>query len=330
MRSAIISVAIGALLGGVILGISLIVSSAIPHTSATPVAAILTDTPMPQSVSLLFVGDIMLSRSVGALMLEQDDWFWPFRQIASVTAEADLAFANLETTVSNRGTASGCGFCFRADPRSLQGLAVAGFDVVSVANNHIWDYGADAFVDTLMHVRAMHIDPVGGGSNLAEARAPVIREVRGTRIAYLAYTDLLPLSAGATLHTPGVNRYDPVRMQEDIAAARQLADVVIVSFHTGDEYHLAHNAKQERIYHAAIDAGADLVVGHHPHVVQEVEHYRGGWIAYSLGNFIFDQNFSVATTHGLMLRVTLVDGHISDVASSSVTISPQYQPSLQQ
>jgi poly-gamma-glutamate synthesis protein (capsule biosynthesis protein) len=132
--------------------------------------------------------------------------------------------------------------------------------------------------------------------------------VRGTRIAYLAYT--YPL--------------DAARMTADIAAVRPNADVVVVSLHLGTEYESMHNAVQERAFHAAADAGADLVVGTHPHVVQDAEHYHGAWLFYSLGNFVFDQNWSDATRHGLMLSVTVQSGRIVDVVHIPVEISRQY------
>lgn len=280
------------------------------------------------SLNLLFVGDVMLSRSVGQLMAAKNDWTWPFERIASVTAAADLTFGNLETTISTRGATHGCTYCFRADPRAVQGLILAGFDVMSVANNHIWDYGPDAFGDTLLALSTSDISYVGGGRDIMEARGGVIRTVRGVRVGYLAYTDLLPSSVQAGPSSPGVNTFDADRMRQDITAMRPRADVIIVSFHTGDEYQTTHNAKQQEIYHAAIDAGADMVIGHHPHVVQEVEHYREGWIAYSLGNFVFDQSFSSETTAGLMLRVTVQRGRVAGVQHLPISISKEYQPFL--
>jgi len=276
-----------------------------------------TPTPPPRSGTLLFVGDIMLSRSVGEAMVARNDWAWPFKLSAQATAAADIAFGNLETTISDRGRQLGCGYCFRADPRAVGGLRAAGFDVLSVANNHIWDYGPDAFADTLRHLSAADIAPVGAG------RAPILRTVAGTRVAYLAYTDLLPASACAG----GVNCYDPVRMRDDIASASAAADVVVVSFHTGTEYQPPDD-RQRRIYRAAVDAGADLIIGHHPHVVQGTERYHGGFIAYSLGNFVFDQTFSEATMTGMLLTATVSEGRITGIASSSVGISRVYQPAV--
>lgn len=293
------------------------------------VQQIATSVPTPSAdtrpVTLLFVGDIMLSRSVGDSMNAKHDWLWPFSRIASVTASADLAFANLETTISTRGTKNGCTYCFRADPKTVAGLVSAGFDVLSVANNHIWDFGPQAFADTLGYLAVNDISAVGGGRNATEARAPIMRAVRGIRIAYFAYTDLLPVSAGALASRAGANLWDEERMKQDVAKARMVADVVVVSFHTGTEYETLHSAAQERIYHSIIDAGADLVVGTHPHVVQDMERYKGKWIAYSLGNFIFDQNFSDETRKGLMLSVTVTGGRITDVSQIPVEISKQYQ-----
>lgn len=256
----------------------------------------------PPPVTLLFVGDVMLARSVGDAMAARDDWLWPFARIASVTRAADLAFANLETTVATRGTASGCGYCFRADPKAVAGLVYVGFDVLSVANNHSHDYGPDALSDTLRNLRTNGISPVGDNG-------PIVKTVRGTRIAYLAYSE--PINT--------------TRMASDIVQARAMADVLIVSVHAGTEYEPVHNATQERISHAAIDAGADLVIGTHPHVVQDMERYNGKWIAYSLGNFVFDQNWSDATRHGLMLTVKVRDGHIADITQTPIEISKQYQ-----
>lgn len=279
------------------------------------------------SVSLVFVGDMMLSRSVGDAMARRDDWLWPFRIIASVTREADLAFGNLETTISLRGAPAGCGYCFRADPRVTQGLVYAGFDMLSVANNHIWDYGADAFADTLAAVAATPMQAVGGGLDATSARSLVVRNAGNLRVGFLAYTNILPASACATGARGGAHCYNAETFTTEIASASGDADVLVVSFHAGDEYQ-PHNAFQERVYRAAIDAGADLVIGHHPHVVQDVERYHGGVIAYSLGNFIFDQLWSAETMRGMMLRVTYVSGVLRRVEQIPLALDRQFQTSL--
>ncbi len=277
-------------------------------------------------IKLLFVGDIMLSRAIGSRMVKQNDWTYPFLKIASATRDADLTFGNLENPVSSRGVKVGSIYSFRADPRTLEGLLFAGFDVVSIANNHIWDYGAEAFKDTLTHLTKSGIAYTGGGLTHKEAHTSLIKEVRGTKIAYLSYTKLLPsfLNRKGDEHT--VAFPDKEQLVLDIQEAKKQADIVIVSFHFGDEYMTKHNKSQEDIAHYAVDSGADLVVGHHPHVVQDVEQYKGVYIAYSLGNFVFDQNFSEDTSFGSMLSVIIRDKKIEHVSSEKVYFTNMFQP----
>lgn len=277
--------------------------------------------------TMLFVGDIMLSRSVGALIEKKGDYNLPFINIADFLKSADLTFANLENPVSSRGVNVGSKYSFRADPRTIEGLKYAGFNIVSIANNHMWDYGREAFLDTMTHLREAGIDFVGGGNNSKEAHQPVIKDVKGTKVAFLAYTEFLQ-SVIAGKNSAGITRWDMEQMKKDIIAAQNESDLVVVSFHWGDEYQTKHNLKQEQFAKAAIDAGADLIIGHHPHVVQEVEQYKEGWIAYSLGNFVFDQNFSKETMSGLALLVNVRDSKISDIEKVKISISKDYQPKI--
>ena len=219
-------------------------------------------------------------------------------------------------------------YSFEADPQSVEGLLYSGFDVLSVANNHIWDYGAEAFGDTLKILKDNGISYIGGGSSYDEAHQPVVREIKGTKIAYLGYTNLLPQSLGTKSSKPAVAFPDEDQIILDVQKAKTLANIVIVSFHWGDEYETHHNSFQENLAHTAIDAGADLIVGHHPHVVQEVEKYNGGYIAYSLGNFVFDQNFSEDTKSGLLLTATLKDKKITEINQRQVKFNSSYQPFL--
>ncbi len=278
--------------------------------------------------TMIFVGDVMLSRSVGALMEQKGDYTFPFLNIATFLRNADLTFANLENPISSGGVKVGSIYSFRADPRVVEGLKFAGIDVVSIANNHMWDYGRQAFVDTLYNLTNAGIGYVGGGYSFAEAHEGITREINGTKVTLLAYTDLLSKQVAATHDAAGVSFLDVEQMKRDIALARNKSDIIVVSFHWGEEYQTAHNLKQGHIAKAAIDAGADLIVGHHPHVAQEVEEYQGRWIAYSLGNFIFDQSFSKATMQGLALVVTISDGKISEVVSQLILISNSYQAQL--
>jgi poly-gamma-glutamate synthesis protein (capsule biosynthesis protein) len=278
--------------------------------------------------TLVFVGDIMLSRGVGRLMEKKNDWQYPFLEIKDTLAEADLLIGNLEGPISSKGVKIGSIYSFRVDPRAVAGLTGAGFDVLSLANNHLWDYGRDAFNATLNILRNNGIDYIGGGIDYAEAHQPLVREVKGTKVAFLAYTDLAPAGIMKESSKPAVAFSDLKQIIPDIAKAKTLADLVIVSFHWGNEYETKHNQKQEALAHAVIDAGANLVIGHHPHVAQEVEKYKDGYIAYSLGNFVFDQNFSTDTRSGLMLKVTIKDKKIEKTESQRIKFTSTYQPKL--
>lgn len=278
--------------------------------------------------TMVFVGDIMLSRGIGKIMVEQNNWLYPFEHVRGYLQKADLVFGNLEGPISGRGRNQGSIYSFNADPYVVQGLVDANISVLSVANNHIFDYGHDAFLDTLAVLRLSKIDAVGGGVNFEDAHRPVVRDVKGTRVAFLGYTNLLPRLLGEKNSVPATSYLDEEIMKHDIETAKTLADIVVISFHWGDEYHTKHNDWQERIAHEAIDAGASLVVGHHPHVVQEVEEYHGGYIAYSLGNFVFDQNFSEDTGKGLILEVTVNDKKINGIKTTGVLFNSSFQPSI--
>lgn len=316
---------------------AIVVASAVVYAATLPGESIITvinsrvATSLPsRTATMLFVGDIMLSRSVGARMQGLGDYTYPFRDIAETLRDADITFANLENPVSARGVNVGSKYSFRADPRVIEGLQYAGIDVVSLANNHIWDYGREAFIDTMQHLRDGGIDYVGAGSTFDEAHRGVTRSIGGVDVVFLAYTNLISSQVAATDTAPGVAYLNVDQMVRDIGDAKLRGDIVVASFHWGDEYQTIHNAQQERIAKVAIDAGADLIIGHHPHVVQEVVQYGNGWIAYSLGNFIFDQTFSEETMRGLALRVTLDGSRIGAVESLGISISRQYQPSLSQ
>lgn len=276
--------------------------------------------------TLLFVGDIMLSRAIGSSMGKNNNWSYPFLKVADLLKSADLTFGNLESPISKNGTKVGSIYSFKADPKSIEGLLYSGFDVVSVANNHIWDYGGEAFKDTLKILKENNISYIGGGFTYDEAHTPIIKEVNGAKIAYLGYTNLLPPFLGTKGDKLTVAFPDEGQMIMDINNAKGLADIVVVSFHWGNEYETRHNSYQENLAHVAINAGANLVVGHHPHVIQEIEKYKDGYIAYSLGNFVFDQNFSDETKTGLLLSVTLKNKKIDQVTSEKVNFNSSYQP----
>ncbi len=284
----------------------------------------------PSRAVLLFVGDIMLSRSVGIKVRNkgEGDYRYPFLEVADILNSADMVFGNLESPISARGRDQGSIYSFRADPRAIEGLSYAGFDVLSLANNHIWDWGADALEDTVLNLASENILSVGAGANYTEANSPALFEVNGTSIAVLAYTNLLPKSMQASEESPGLSDFDLGKIEETINTLSSQGYLVVVSLHWGDEYQTVANSGQQETARELIDAGADLIVGHHPHVVQQFEQYGEGWVAYSLGNFVFDQFFSEETMRGAVLRVDLEKGNIVDVTLLPTQLSPDFQVSF--
>lgn len=298
---------------------------------ASLVPPLLTQETNKEQITLLFVGDIMLDRGVEFYIKEHQDWKWPFLKIGNYLKGADLVFANLESIISDKGEKQGSIYSFRADPRTLEGLVFAGIDVVSVANNHSLDYGIEALLDSGERLQQAGITPVGAGNSEREARAPVLYDAGGTTVGILAYTALGSPFWQAGEKTPGIAWIDSSLLEQlklNIKKTKQQADIVVVSFHFGEEYQTKPNAVQQLLSRTAIDAGANLVIGHHPHVIQPIERYKQGWIVYSLGNFVFDQGFSKETMEGMILKVLLHENSITQVMPLMIEISSEFQPAI--
>jgi poly-gamma-glutamate synthesis protein (capsule biosynthesis protein) len=270
----------------------------------------------------------MLSRLIGDIMAKKNDWRYPFLETADFLKGTDITFGNLEGPISSRGMKVGSIYSFRSDPRAIEGLLYAGFDVLSIANNHIWDYGADAVRDTLAIIKDAGIGVTGGGINYQGANKPIIKEEKATKVAFVGYTDRNSSSLGLKTAKPVIAYLDIDQAISDVKEARKVADLVVVSLHQGNEYETTQNLNQEKVARALIDAGAQLIIGHHPHIIQPVTEYGGGYIVYSLGNFVFDQNFSPDTKIGLALKVTLKNKKISKVEQIKIAFTSSYQPYL--
>ena len=253
-------------------------------------------------------GDVNLDESIGTA-IETRGADHPWTSVAPLLRAADLALVNLECAVSSRGTpVPGKQYVFRGAPGSLAGVARAGVDVVSVANNHSLDYGTDAFLDTLAHARRAGLRTVGGGADLDAARKPVILVRGGLRIAVLAYSDVRPLGFDAAGGKPGTARAESTWIAEDVARARRRANAVVVYFHWGTELATTPDARQRTFAHAALRAGASVVLGAHPHVLQPVERHRRKVVAWSLGNFVFGAASPGTTASGVLLVGLAADG----------------------
>ena len=238
------------------------------------------------TVSIVFMGDVMLADGPGRLVKQGHDPFAPFARILD---SADVRVANLECVVARSGKPGDKPFTFRADPRALP-LLKRHVDAVSVANNHSGDFGREAFAEMLTRLNQAGLPFFGGGRNLSEAHEPLLIERHGLRIALLGYDEFFPRSFEAGEHHPGVAWSEDAQVVVDIRRARTVhhADIVIPFMHWGEEHRPRANDRQRELARLMIDAGADAVVGTHPHVVEDVELYQGKPIVYSLGNFIFD------------------------------------------
>ena len=267
-------------------------------------SALLAASPMAHAssgdASLIFVGDIMVAETPGELISRGEDPFQPF---AALLSSHDVRIGNLECVVATTGTAEEKPYTFRADPRTLPVLK-RHFDAVSLANNHSGDFGKAAFAEQLALMDKAGLPYFGGGRDATAAHAPWIVERNGVRIALLGYGEFKPRSFEADASRPGVawsGEDDDVI--EDIIAARRVhrADIVIPFMHWGWEDEPDPSPRLRAFARRMIDAGADLVVGGHPHVTQGAEYYRGKPIIYSLGNFLFNGFDTPATTTGWVL-----------------------------
>jgi poly-gamma-glutamate synthesis protein (capsule biosynthesis protein) len=231
-----------------------------------------------------------------------------FEQVKPCLEEAQLAFVNLECPISDKGVRNGVKeYTFRATTGLTEGLVSAGIDVVSLANNHVLDYGQTALLDTIQRLDDAGVAHAGAGKNIAEAAAPVIMATPAGTVAVLAASEIVPGGFAATAQQPGTNAAVPnyEKLITAIKAAAKRTDFVIVSMHWGTEYTNTPNAGQRELAHEMIDAGADLIIGHHPHVIQGMEVYKDRLIAYSLGDFVFDRHSRRETGEAFVLQVTL-------------------------
>lgn len=282
-----------------------------------------------ETVKIILVGDIMLSRGVARSVAKNYAGDWSkFLRGAEFLRSADIAFGNLEGPVSTRGADGGGKFSFRMEPVALEALALAGVDVVSGANNHIGDFGRVAFEDTLAHAREFGVRVAGAGLSRAEAETPRTFGLKGEKIGFLAFSDVGPKWLEASRGRSGILLTGSPDFEKIIRKAAGAVDVLIVGFHWGEEYKERVGGRQRELARLAVDAGAALVVGHHPHLPQEVELYRNAPIFYSLGNFIFDQNFSKETMRGEVAEVILKRGRVHAWRTQKVVLDKTFRPSL--
>ncbi|MFZ0140047.1 MAG: CapA family protein [Aeromicrobium sp.] len=286
-------------------------------------------------VTTTIVGDIMLGRRVGDSLQRRGDPSAAFRPLAKRLASADITVGNLESTLSKSGAPRQGGDSFGAAPSVLAGLRLAGFDLLSVANNHLGDYGNDAIGETLDKLTDAGFRTVGAGTDLARATQPVVITVHGVRVGFVA-TDSIGETPAARRSSPGTNRIDapprtgPLdrRALDRVAdSVRDLdADVVIAMPHWGTQYTNRPERSQRRIARALADAGVDVVVGGHPHWVQGWESIGDATVVHSLGNFIFDMDFMRETNEGIVVEIVSRGGRVVAIEPVPYVIDARFTP----
>lgn len=292
-----------------------------------------TSPPTPTPLTrLLFTGDINPGRCVAETVIAADDYTLPYEYVAEGLRSADITIGSLDGSMTDRAAPMNCPKTMNlvGPSRTVEGLQFAGFDVITVATNHIKNCGLvgcwnDALLDSMATLEAANIAPVGGGDSLAAARAPVIIERNGIRFAFLAASSV-GKEMWATDSEPGTAPLLSENVTVDIQAAREIADVVIVLPQWGGEYKHLPDWDQYHLAGDMMDAGAALVIGNQAHWVQAVEEFPNGVVAYALGNFVFDQGWSEKTKQGVVFEATFRGSTLESWRLIPIHIYDNYQP----
>jgi gamma-polyglutamate biosynthesis protein CapA len=257
-------------------------------------------------VTLVAVGDILLDRGVGKQIVRFGADY-PFERVGGLLREADIAFGNLECPLAAGGEKVKKRYSFRAKPEMAESLARAGFDLLSLANNHTMDCGRIGLTETMENLSRPNLRWCGAGKTRSEAEMATVLEVQGIRVAFVGFCEFVPERAFPRDDRPTILFAEEETVRRVVSAARPQADVVIASFHWGIEFDSRPTEFQKGLARAAVESGADIVLGHHPHVLQPLEvmshNGRRALIAYSLGNFVFDPTSS-APSRSMILRCT--------------------------
>lgn len=308
----------------------------VPSVSSAPAGALITlraatEAARDDTLTIIAVGDLLFDLSPRTLIAKQGGAA-PLAKVADLLKDADITIGNLEGPLSTKGTkvaGKPDNLIFEAPPQAVESLTTAGVDIVVLANNHAMDYGAPAMQETLEVLARAGVAYAGGGMNKADAWKPAIVEREGKKVAFLSFTQRIPSYFLPTATSAGVASGKDMRaVTAAIRAAKQQADYVIVSFHWGVEQAYEVNSQQVRDGRASIDAGADMVLSHHPHVLQAVEFYKGKLIAYSLGNFIFPYK-TVEGRKSIILKASLGPHGIADVTAVPVYLGDYGRPVVQ-
>jgi len=277
--------------------------------------------------SMVAVGDVSYSRAVERAVKNRDNLFYPFEKVRDFISGADIAFANIETTIMEGRPIQDFEMVFRSNPSTADVLKEVGFDVVSLANNHTPDFRLKGVQDTIYNLNRVDILHSGLGENLEKALQPAVIDLGDFKVSIISFLDpaFVPDSYGAEFDSYGTLFMNDYNLESAMMLAKEKSDLVFVSMHAGSEYVNNPNSFQVDFARKAIDLGAEMVIGHHPHVVQSMEKYKDKYIFYSLGNFVFDQPFSYETKAGVMLDIKF-----DYFGVNAVILKPYYMSSFVQ
>lgn len=263
--------------------------------------------PQSSEINFLAVGDIMLSRNVaGTMQKNNKDSFLPFRELDPLLTGTDFNFANLESPFSGKDDFNPTGsLVFNAPTWAIDGLSQYNFKVLNLANNHAFDQGKAGILYTKQILAKNYLKGIGVGNNLDEAWQGDTFTAKGITVGFIGASYSSQNDGGATTNNYVARIEDLAHLKTSIKNMKTKSDFIVVTMHAGIEYTRTPNAAQTAFAHAAIDAGADIVIGAHPHWAQTFEKYKDKYIFYSLGNFVFDQMWSQDTKEGLTLKITL-------------------------
>ncbi len=266
------------------------------------------------------VGDILLSRGVSE-KIDKEGFGYPYNHVKDLFANKDIVFGNLECPIyEGKGAAyKRRDLIFKASSENAAFLKRAGFNILNLANNHTMDYKSDGLISTMEILNEQNIKFFGAGKNYSEARKPLIIDKKDSSIGFLGYSIFPPEGFIFSEDKADVARVGN-NLENEIKMAKKQCDFLVVSFHWGNEYHFYPSENQKQLAYQAIDSGADLILGHHPHVLQGIEKYMDKYIFYSLGNFIFDKQIQKGTDESIIVDIVIKDDDIENIRLIPVKI----------
>lgn len=261
-------------------------------------------------ITIAATGDFMAGSWIQDV-IEDSGYSYPFQNIDSIFDDADIIFTNLEAPFGTSGEAFIKTYTFQVNPKLVNVLTAGRINLVSLANNHIMDFGTESLLETINLLQENNIHFAGAGMNLSEARKPALFQVNGKKVAFCSYTLTFPQEFWATDTSAGTCFPYHTFVYDDIRKLKAENELVIVSCHWGEELRETPKKYQIELAHKMIDAGADIILGHHPHVVQGIEIYKNRLIAYSLGNFIFG-SYSKSSKVSMILKILWEEEKLKD------------------